>query len=229
MRHSLLSARRPLAALALAAAASSAASATLPATAGAQMPGVPVLQGPFRNPGVTVGAFGAGADGTTAAGAAVAIVPSLRWLQFTLGGGYADAGLSVATYGGRAAVSLSRFVPFLRSDGLGVAAFVGIGGGIRDSVTLLSVPVGVTVGYRRVIGTRVLSAYASPFYGYSQSQGQGQDAGGRGLIRVSGAVDFSLTRRIGITVGAEGGATAKDRQPGPRTTLFGAGISFALR
>jgi hypothetical protein len=222
MRHSLLSARRWPAALALLAAT--------PAAAAAQMPGVPVLQGPFRNPGVTVGAFGAGADGTRAAGGAVAIVPRLRWLQFTVGGGYADAGSSVATYGGRAAVSLRRFLPFLRSEAIGVAVFAGIGGGTRDSVTLLALPAGVTAGYRWVIGgTRLLSVYASPFYSYSQSQGQGLDTGGRGLLRVAGGVDFSLSRRIGLTVGVEGGAAAKDLQPGPRATLYAAGISFALR
>ncbi len=215
---------------AVAVAALCAVASTLPSGAGAQMPSVPLLQGPFRNPGVTVGAFGAGGDGTTAAGAAVAIVPSARWLQFTVGGGYADAGTSVATYGGRAAVSLRRFVPFLRSDAIGVAVYAGLGGGMRDSVTLLTVPAGVTVGYRRPLGsTRMISLYASPFYIYSQSSGQGLQDGGKGLVRVSAGVDVAVTRRIGLSVGAEGGAAAQDAQPGPRSTLFGAGISFALR
>ena len=207
------------------------ASAALPWAARAQMPSVPLLQGPFRNPGVTVGAFGARGDGTSAAGAAVAIVPSARWLQFTLGGGYADAGPSVGTYGGRVAVSLRRFLPFLqRSDAIGAAVYAGLGGGMRDSVSLLAVPAGVTVGYRRALGaTRMISVYASPFYSYSQSNGQGLETGGKGLVRVSAGVDVALTRRIGLTVGAEGGAAAKDAQPGPRSTLFGAGISFALR
>ena len=215
---------------AAAAAAVAAVAAILPSAARAQMPSVPLLQGPFRNPGVTVGAFGGGGDGTTAAGAAVAIVPRLRWLQFTLGGGYADAGSSVATYGGRVAVSLRRFVPFLRSDAIGVAVYAGLGGGMRDSINLLAAPAGVTVGYRRPLGsTRMISLYASPFYVYSQSDGQGLQSGGKGLVRVSAGVDVAVTRRIGLSVGAEGGAAAQDAQPGPRSTLFGAGLSFALR
>jgi len=38
-----------------------------------------------------------------------------------------------------------------------------------------------------------------------------------------------LTERIGVTVGWEGGRAATETRPGPRGSLFGAGLSYAFR
>ena len=199
--------------------------------AGAQMPGVPVLQGAFMNPGVTLGAFFAGGKGQTAGGVAGALAPARQWVQITGGAGYGDAQSTVYTYGGRVAVPIGRFIPGLKnSERFGVAIFAGAGGGTRDSVTLLMAPAGVAVGYRQALGaTRALNVYVSPFLSWNRSRGEGLDQKSAGTFRAAAGADVALTERIGVTVGWEGGRAAAEFRPGPRGSLFGAGLSYAFR
>ena len=201
------------------------------APAGAQMPGVPVLQNAFMNPGVTVGAFYAGGKGQTAAGIAGALAPTRQWAQVTGGAGYGDARTTVYTFGGRLAVPIGRFIPGLKnSERFGLAVFAGAGGGARDSVTLVTAPAGLALGYRRALGvTRAINAYATPFLSWNRSRGEGLDETAAALFRAAVGVDVALTERLGVTVGWEGGSTADGIRPGPRGSLFGAGLSYAFR
>jgi len=200
-------------------------------SAGAQMPGVPVLQNAFMNPGVTVGAFYAAGKGQTAGGVAGALAPTRQWVQVTGGAGYGDARSTVYTYGGRVAVPVGRFIPGLKnSTSLGVAAFAGAGGGTRDSVTLVTAPAGLAMGYRRALGaTRAISVYATPFLSWNRSRGEGLDENAAALFRVAVGADVALTERLGVAVGWEGGSTADGIRPGPRAVLWGLGVSYAFR
>jgi hypothetical protein len=200
-------------------------------TANAQMPGVPVLQGAFVNPGVTLGAFFAGGKGQTAGGIAGALAPARQWAQITGGAGYGDARSTVYTYGGRLAIPVGRFIPGVKnSERFGVAAFAGAGGGTRDSVTLLMTPAGVAFGYRRALGaTRAINVFVSPFLSWNRSRGEGLDQKTAAAFRAAAGADVALTERIGVTVGWEGGRAATETRPGPRGSLFGAGLSYAFR
>jgi hypothetical protein len=193
------------------------------------MPGVPVLQNAFANAGVTVGGFYGTADGSSAYGVAGAWAPR-DWVQLTAGGGAFELGESTRPAGGaRAAVSLGRFVGFLRRESVGVALFGGYGAGGRDSLTVTTIPVGVALGYRRTLGaTRAISVYAAPFYARYQQSGLGLAETSGNFFRGSVGVDVALFRTVGLAVGWEGGTTADDASAGPRGSVFGAGVSYAF-
>jgi hypothetical protein len=214
----------------MAIAAAATAAVLYAAGASAQMPGVPVLQNAFMNPGVTVGAFFGGGSGQTAGGAAAALANPAQWVQVTAGAGYTDASSTSVSYGGRLAVTLGRFVPFLRRDPFGAAVFAGAGGGSGHGVTLVTAPAGVAFGYRRGIGaTRALNVYAAPFFSWNRASAEGTETKSRALFRFSVGADFALTRRLGATVGWEGGKSATDVEPGPQGSLFAGGVSYAFR
>ena len=210
----------------------------------AQMYGVPVLQNAFLNRGLAVAGNYGREDGGTAFGAAGSYSP--RGRRLVLSGGIGvfspqpreELGNEL-TYGVRLAVPILR----LAGGAIGVAPFAGVGsagfelrepptGTETDSTdamtTLLHVPVGVAVGYRRALGqTRSFSVYAAPFYSWNRRT-HGDSSTSRGLARVSVGLDVALMPSIGLTLGYELGASAKDDQPGARTGIFGAGLSYAL-
>ena len=192
----------------------------------AQMLGAPVLQNAFTNQGFTVGAdFGAVKD-VTSYGGAVAWSPANGVLQLSGGVAYLHSkhASGTATYGAR------LMVPVLdRTSAFGVAPFVGMGGANFDGVNDWQIPLGISAGYRRAIGTngRGISAYVSPFYTWARVRANGQTET-HGLFRVSAGVDAAVLPQVGVTVGYEGGQNAGDGEAGATGGIFGIGVSYSF-
>src|SRR4051812_30590984 len=155
---------------------------------GAQVPGAPVLQNAFANPGIAVAANFGGGSGQSFYGAAAAYGLMSGKLQISGAAGVSRAnGCSRGAYGGRAAFSV-----WSSSGGaLGLGAFAGVGGapstkadGIVNNAAITSIPAGVSVGYRRALGSRGLSAYASPFYRWTRAD-FGPTTASSGTMRVA--------------------------------------------
>ena len=197
-----------------------------PVTADGQMLGVPVLQNAFANPGFTIAANYATEPDAMAYGLAAAWSPGGARFQISGGAGafVPDEGSSLGTAGLRVMVPLTQ----LMGGSLGIAAFAGGGAATRDDVTLVSVPVGAAIGYRLAIAGRGVSVYAAPFYSWSRASADGLDAVSVGVIRGSAGIDIGLFRTLGLTVGAEFGATSDADEPGPQGTGFGVGVSYAF-
>lgn len=200
--------------------------------AGAQMLATPVLQNAFVNPGVTVAANFGSTSGARSYGLAAAWAPRNARFALSAGGGAVNpsaAGApSRATFGARLAVPARQFM----EGALGVAAFVGLGGASKkeEEGRVTSVPAGVSVGYRRPLGsTRGVSVYAAPFYVWTRGTAADGSRTTSGLFRVSGGVDLSLASHIGVTLGAESGAEARASDPGPRSAVYGIGLSYAFQ
>jgi hypothetical protein len=117
----------------------------------------------------------------------------------------------------------------LMAGKLGLAGFVGVGGGAGkagDTTASKSVvPLGVGIGYRQAFGTagRGISAYLDPNYQFHSGT-----AGKKGYFRVGGGVDIGISPRFGATLGFESGASAKTGEVGPTGALFGIGLSMKL-
>jgi hypothetical protein len=192
----------------------------------AQLPGLPVLQNAYSNPGITLGVNAGFASDAKSYAFAASWGPGSGSFVFSGGVGALspDSGSAVTAFGGRVAFA----VPWLRRLGdLGGAVFVGAGGATRSRVSTLSVPAGVAIGWRRAFGARGISVYAAPFYGWTRVSDGGSASAG--LFRVSAGVDVTVMPKLGVTLGVESGATAKDGDPGPTGTVFGAGVSYAFR
>lgn len=197
----------------------------------AQMLGVPVLQNGFSNPGITVAVNYGTATSVRGYGLAGAWAPASGRFQFSggIGGFDPDSGKTWATYGGRFAMPLTRFT---RNGNFGIAPFAGIGAANREGMSLLHIPVGIAAGYRRGLGaTRAISVYGSSFYGWSRATSDAEsDANvSRGLIRFSAGLDVTVIPSVGLTLGYELGATADGDEPGPGSSIFGIGLSYAFR
>lgn len=212
-------------------------------SAAAQMLGVPVLQNAFANPGITVaGNFGTQEDARGYGGAA-AWAPGSGRFQLSAGAGVFDAETSpddrtrTFTWGVRGSFSFLE----MAGGAVGLGAFAGAGALSRDRVTEIRAPIGASIGWRRALGaTRAISVYLAPFYSYSERR---FDRGGldcdvvtcpdeserSGALRVSAGVDVAVARSIGVTVGYEDGQRADGSDPGPRSGIFGVGISYAFR
>jgi hypothetical protein len=197
------------------------------ATAGAQMPGAPVLQNAWASPGIVVAANFAGGKGSSLIGGAAGWSPASGRFQLSggVGSGRPAIGSRRLVYGARVAVPLMQAM----AGKLGVAGFAGIGGGpVKSTETTLSktiVPVGAGIGYRHAIGTagRGISGYLDPMYQFHTAT-----AGNKGYFRVAGGVDLGISSRFGLTFGFESGATAKLGEAGPAGGLYGIGVSMKL-
>jgi hypothetical protein len=195
----------------------------------AQMPGLPVLQNAFSNPGITAGAVYGHQDEANAYGAAGTWAPGTGWFQLTAGAGLLSGGGETGfTGGGRLSVSLGRFLGFLRRESFGAMVFVGGGAAKQGGATSVATPVGIGVGYRRMLGSRVVSAYFAPIYSRYGLNGVDPAPDPTSLFRVSAGVDVALFSTLGLTVGWEGGGAAEAFEPGPRGAAFGVGVSYAL-
>lgn len=200
----------------------------LPKWAAGQTPGIPVLQNAFSNPGLAVAANMGGGGGESFLGAAAAWGLGGGRLQLSGAAGASRAnGATRGAYGGRLAASV-----WTSSGGsLGVGAFGGLGGAPRTltggtitNPALAILPVGLTVGYRRPMGTsRGISAYASPFYRWVRATSD--TVSSSGAIRVSLGVDFAFSPSFGATLGAELGQSAGGVRRGGSGILGGA-VSF---
>lgn len=213
-------------------AALAALAAAVPTTAAAQMLATPVLQSAFVDPGLTAAANFGSTSGARAYGLAASWAPRNGRLSLTAGVGVFDPSAagspSRATYGARVAVPVRQFM-----DGaLGVAAFAGIGGASKkeEEGRVTSVPAGVAVGYRRALGSALgLAVHAAPFYSWTRGTAADGSSTSSGLFRVSGGADLSLAQHFSVTFGVEVGAEAKGSDPGPRSSVFGIGLSYAFQ
>lgn len=194
----------------------------------AQMPGVPVLQNAFANPGLTIAVnYGRSDDLQAYAGALAWAPPSAR---FQVTGGFGsvepDVGDRSSAWGARASVPITQT---MMAGKLGIGAFGGVGGASQDDVSLLHMPVGASVSWRTRLGERRgISFYAAPFYSWTRAS-IGDQSEKKGLVRGSFGVDVAVVRSLGITVGYELGQKAGVDEPGPTGGTFGVGISYALR
>jgi hypothetical protein len=185
-----------------------------------------VLQNAFTNRGFTLGADFGAESGIQTYGGAIAWSPMTARYQLAAGVGYlnqSDAS-GTATYGAR------LMVPVLdHASAFGVAPFVGMGGANFDGVNDWQIPLGISAGYRRAVGTngRGVSAYVSPFYTWARVRENGQTVT-NGLFRVSVGVDAAVLPQIGVTVGVETGQKAGADDVGTKGTIFGVGVSYAL-
>ncbi len=195
------------------------------ASAAAQVPGAPVLQNAFHNPGLAFAAnFGSG-TGQSFFGAAAAYGLGGRFQVTGAAGGQRSNGSSRGAYGIRAAAALWSS----SSGSLGAGAFAGVGGapstrvnGVTTNTAVTSVPAGLTIGYRRPMGTtRGLSLYASPLYRWTRSDSAGTIVS-NGSMRGAVGLDFAFTSSLGITLGGEFGGKTETTGTG----LFGAAVSF---
>jgi hypothetical protein len=99
-----------------------------------------------------------------------------------------------------------------------------------NRVTLSSFPVGAAFGFRHALGaTRGISAYVAPFYTIARQKGDTLMKATGNTFRASIGLDVTLARQIGLTLGYEMGAKAKENTPGPNGGVFGVGLSYALR
>jgi hypothetical protein len=207
------------------------ASLALPVGAEAQLPGLPVLQNAFSNPGVTVAANYGSGDNSTTFGVAGAWAPSSGRFQFSAGVGSfePDEADRATAYGVRFAAALFSFA----GGSIGAAPFLGVGGANVDGQRLTHVPVGVGLGWRRALGqTRAISLHASPFFSWwrqTVTEGDEEEVVSKGLFRASVGADVSLFGNFGATAGLEAGSKAKDGDPGPLGTVWGVALSYAFR
>jgi hypothetical protein len=202
----------------------------LTAEAGAQVPGVPVLQNAFSNPGLAFAAnFGSG-SGQSYYGAAAAwgMGSEGRLSLSAAAGAQRGNGATRGAYGARASTRIWSS----GGGALGVGGFVGVGAapstedaGVITNPAVMMIPAGVSVGYRRGLGsTRGISAYVSPFYRWLRS-----DSGTvslSGTVRVSGGVDFSFSPSLGITVGGDLGGAGKSTGSKRSSGALGVAVSF---
>jgi hypothetical protein len=193
----------------------------------AQMPATPVLQNAWANAGITVAAdYGKATDASAFAGA-LAWSPRRSRFQLSVGAGVvkADSGGSQGAYGGRLSIPLVSFA----SGNLGTAIFGGVGVTSNNGVTLSSFPIGASIGFRHGLGTtRAISAYVAPFYTIARTSGSSIGKATGGAMRASVGLDVTIAPQIGLTIGYETGADAKEGKPGPQGGVFGVGLSYAL-
>ena len=198
---------------------------TLATSAAAQVPGAPVLQNAFHNPGLAFAAnFGSG-TGQSFFGAAAAYGLGGRFQVSGAAGGQRANGSTRGAYGVRAAVAVWSSA----SGSLGAGGFAGVGGapstrlnGVTTNAAVTSVPAGITVGYRRAMGaTRGISGYVSPLYRWTRSDSAGTIVSA-GSMRGAVGLDFAFSPSLGITAGGEFG----DKNGPSGSSLFGVAISF---
>jgi hypothetical protein len=194
----------------------------------AQLPGVPVLQNAFANPGLTIGInYGKGDDSKAYAGA-ISWAPASARFQVTGGFGAfePDGADRASAWGARASVPITQT---MMAGKLGIGAFAGVGGASQNAVSLLNVPVGASVSWRTRLGERRgISLYAAPFYSWTRVKAD-EESQNKGLLRASLGVDVAVVPSLGITVGYELGQKAGEDEPGATGGTFGVGISYALR
>lgn len=199
---------------------------------GAQMPATPVLQNAWANAGITVAANYGRAGETQAFAGALAWAPAQSRFQLSAGAGIVqpDSGDSFGGYGARLSVPIRDFM----SGRLGTAIFGGFGVAATTGASESNFPAGVAVGYRHALGaTRGISAYVAPFVVIARravSDTAPPDTPTRTtLFRASAGIDITILPQLGLTIGYEGGANAKENEPGSRTGAFGVAVSYALR
>lgn len=196
-------------------------------TAFGQIPGAPVLQNAFSNPGLAVAAnFGGGGGQSLFALAAGWGLGSGRILLSGAAGAQRANEATRGAYGGRA--SLTAWTS--AGGSLGVAAFGGAGGaprtraaGVMTNPAIFTIPVGLTVGYRRHMGTtRGISAYGSPIYRWTRLSTDDDGTVSDNTFRFALGLDFSFSPSLGVTLGGEFGARGTESG----SSTLGAAVSW---
>lgn len=178
-----------------------AALAATAAEAGAQMPGLPVLQNAFGNSGVTVGANA----GTAPEGQAYALAAGWGRGRIMAGGGVgmsSAAGGNGVGYGARVAMPVWS----MRGGAIGFAAFAGAGGTVAGERNVTHLPIGISAGWRRALGARRgFSVYLAPHYQWVRESRPDSATATGGRFRGALGLDVGITPRLGVTLGVEGG------------------------
>lgn len=210
----------------------------------AQMPGVPVLQNAFVNPGWTAALNLASLGGASSYGAAGAwgsggAATSPVAVQLSAGVGFQTrSGHPTQTiFGGRVNVPFLFGSPADRkARRFGASLFAGYGvrsaegegeTGQPDSAVAKSVlPIGATVGYRAPIGaSRGFALYLSPIYEWlTRVRG-----GSVGAFRAAVGLDVAITQSIGATLGIEFGQTGVAGSGRPTSESYGFAVSYTPR
>ncbi|HEY2379052.1 MAG TPA: hypothetical protein VGH98_23935 [Gemmatimonadaceae bacterium] len=201
--------------------------ASLSPNARAQIPGTPLLQNAFANPGITAAVDFASLGSASSFAAAGAWAPGSARFQFS-------GGIGAQTRSGsptRTAYGVRLNIPLLSEESsLGLSLFAGYGGlsggGIDSSTTKSVIPLGATVGYRIGLGgNHGLSIYGSPVY---EAVGRGGGAGSASVFRGAVGLDFGITSSIGATLGIEFGPSESAESGKPSGTAFGFALSYAI-
>jgi hypothetical protein len=200
----------------------------VPAVAVAQVPGIPVLQNAFATPGLAVAANFGGGSGQSFYGAAAGWGLGSGRLQVSGAAGAQRIGEHTrGAYGARAAATLWGS----RGGALGLGAFAGIGGAQRTRVgdvetnpAVIVIPAGVTVGYRRALGSHGLSIYGSPLFVWTRTTAESLTKT-RGSFAGAAGVDYAFTQSLGATVGGQFGQSSVSSSD-KNTGTIGLAISF---
>lgn len=198
--------------------------ASWPGVSRAQTPGVAVLQNAFTSRGLAVaGNFGS-SSGQSFVGGAAGWGLGQRFMISGAAGAQRTRNTTRGAYGGRATMGVWSS----RGGALGGAAFAGIGGaastsanGVVINPAVVSIPAGVSVGYRRGMGSRgSISGYVSPFYNWSRVDSAG--VASTGAFRASAGVDVGFSPNFGASLGAEFGAGKGSARGG----VLGAAVTY---
>jgi hypothetical protein len=211
----------------------------LPAAGGAQVLGLPVAQSPFGGRPLAVAVDGGvGGDKVRVGGLAIAARRPAGRLVATLGVGRAS-GFEAArtTYGGR----LAFLLRFGTSGALGAAPFAGFGrltagdsvrvarsGDPRLAGGVSIVPVGVGLGYRRLLAGRPVAVHVAPqAQWWRRGEAEGRESTSAWFGRAAVGADVAVTRQIGVSLAYEAGGSAAARTAGPRKSTVGLALSYA--
>ena len=191
----------------------------------AQLPGLPVFQNAFANPGMTAAVNYGRATELTAFAIAGAWAPGSA--RFQLSGGIGSIvpdgpAKSDLAYGGRVSMAIRQF----GGGRMGVGAFGGVGA--ARNASLANGIGGVSLGYRRPLGAGGIAAFLTPYYLYSRQDVDGSKSSSS-LMRAGVGVDVSFFEKFGVTVGADFGGKPDLGSPGPTSSIFGIGVSYAFR
>ena len=196
-------------------------------TASGQIPGAPVLQNAFANPGLAVAANFGGGGGQSLFALAAGWGLGERVLISAAAGAQRANDATRGAYGGRASMTAWTSA----GGSLGAAAFAGIGGaprtrsdGVMTNPAIFTIPVGLSVGYRKNLGTtRGISAYASPMYRWTRLKTDDDDTVSDNNFRFALGLDFSFNPSLGVTVGGEFGSRSSE---GGSSSTLGAAVSW---
>ena len=196
-------------------------------SARAQIPGTPLLQNAFANPGITAAVNISSLGGASSYGAAGAWAPASARFQFS-GGVGAQTRTSSPT---RTIYGFRVNIPVLgATSSFGLSLFAGYGGlsggGIDSSTARALFPAGATFGYRTAFGgSHGFSIYGSPIY---EAVERGGGAGTSSVFRGAVGMDFGITSSIGATLGLEFGSNQSVESGKPSGTAFGAALSYVI-
>ena len=200
----------------------------LPVAAAAQMPGLPVLQNAFANPGITVAVNAGYSEDAIGYGAAGAWAPANARFVISVGAGALspDEGETAGAAGARFSMPVLSFM----EDALGVAVFAGAGGATRDEWRQIDIPAGLGIGWRRAFGvSRGISVHAAPMIRWSRNSLEGGSSSSATLFRLAAGVDVTLGTSFGVTLGVETGGRNEDAAPALARNVGGLGVSYVFR